>query len=98
MLMTASPGTLYVNAALAVTVVASGFVTVTLTANGCVTGPSGVRAVIEVALTTVTSVAGSAPKITVAPLWKFVPVIVTAVPPVVGPLFGETLLIVREGS
>ena len=68
MLMTASAGTVYMNAPVAVPCVASGFVTVTSTASCCVAGPSGVCAVIDVALTTVTSVAGSAPKVTVAPL------------------------------
>jgi hypothetical protein len=38
----------------------------------------------------VTPVAAMPPKVTVAPLTKFVPVMVTAVPPAVGPLFGET--------
>jgi hypothetical protein len=39
-------------------------------------------------------VAAVTPNITVAPDAKFVPVIVTAVPPVAGPLFGLTLLTV----
>lgn len=56
--------------------------------------PAGVVAVICVALTTTTLVAAAAPKVTVAPVVKFVPVIVTGVPPVVGPLFGETALTV----
>ena len=34
------------------------------------------------------------PNVTVAPAAKFVPVIVTAVPPAVDPLFGETLVTV----
>lgn len=46
---------------------------------------------IVVLLTTTTFVAEAAPKVTVAPLAKFVPVIVTDVPPVVGPLEGLTL-------
>jgi hypothetical protein len=50
--------------------------------------------VIDVLLTTITLVAAVLPKVTVAPLAKLVPVIVTAVPPVVGPLFGETLVTV----
>ena len=49
---------------------------------------------IEVALTTVTFVAAVPPKLTVAPLAKFVPVIVTLVPPLVDPVLGETLFTV----
>jgi hypothetical protein len=51
-------------------------------------------AVIEVLLTTTTLVAAVPPNVTVAPVAKFVPVIVTPVPPAVGPLFGDTLLTV----
>jgi len=63
------------------------FVTATVTAPAL---PAGVVAVIDVALTTVTFVAATPPNITVAPEAKFVPVIVTAVPPAVVPLFGLT--------
>jgi hypothetical protein len=42
----------------------------------------------------VTDVALAAPKVTVAPDWKFVPLIVTAVPPAVEPELGEMLVIV----
>ena len=50
--------------------------------------PSGVVAVIEVALTTVTPVAAAPPMVTpVAPV-KLVPVMVTACPPAAGPLEG----------
>ena len=50
---------------------------------------AGVVAVIEVALTTAKPVAATPPTVTdVAPV-KFVPVMVTAVPPAVGPLAGE---------
>ena len=59
-------------------------------------GPSGVRAVIEVGLTTTTSSPRARRTVTVAPLWKFVPVMVTRVPPVVGPVFGATLPIVAR--
>ena len=45
-----------------------------------------------VLFTTTTLVAAAAPNVTVAPAAKFVPVIVTAVPPAVDPLLGETLL------
>jgi hypothetical protein len=63
------------------------FVTATVTAPALT---AGVVAVIVVALTTVTPVAAADPNVTVAPDAKFVPVIVTAVPPAVVPLFGDT--------
>jgi hypothetical protein len=66
-------------------------VTVTVTAP---TLPAGVVAVIVVLFTTTTFVAAVLPNVTVAPAAKFVPVIVTAVPPAVDPLFGATLLTV----
>jgi hypothetical protein len=64
-------------------------VTVTVTAPAL---PAGVVAVIEVLLTTTRLVAAVAPNVTVAPVAKLVPVIVTAVPPAVGPPIGEILL------
>ena len=73
---------------------APGFVTVTVTAPAL---PAGVLAVICVPLTTTTLVAAVAPNVTVAPAAKFAPVIVTAVPPVVGPDAGVTLLTVGAG-
>jgi len=66
-------------------------VTVTVTAPAL---PAGVVAVIVVLLTTTTLVAAVLPNVTVAPEAKFVPVIVTAVPPEVEPLFGLILLTV----
>src|SRR6185436_8032896 len=63
------------------------FVIVTLT------GPAacaGTVAVIEVLLTTVTFVAALESNFTVAPALKFVPVILTDVPPTVDPVLGET--------
>jgi hypothetical protein len=42
-------------------------------------------------------VAAVPPNVTPAPAWNPVPVIVTAVLPVVGPLFGDTLLTVGAG-
>src|SRR4029077_8573087 len=66
-------------------------VTVTVTAPAL---PAGVVAVIVVPFTTTTFVAAAAPNVTVAPAAKFVPVIVTDVPPNVEPLLGETLLTV----
>jgi hypothetical protein len=47
-------------------------------------------AVIEVALTTVTSVAAAPPIVTAVAPVKFVPVIVTEVPPRVDPVAGDT--------
>jgi hypothetical protein len=49
-----------------------------------------VVAVIVVLFVTETFVAAVLPNVTVAPAAKFVPVIVTTVPPPVGPLFGFT--------
>ena len=66
-------------------------VTVTVTAPAA---PAGVVAVIDVLLTTTTLVAAVDPNVTVAPAAKFVPVIVTEVPPAATPLFGLTLLTV----
>ena len=48
----------------------------------------------DVLLATTTLVAAVPPNVTVAPVAKFVPVIVTAVPPAVGPVFGDTLVTV----
>jgi len=66
-------------------------VTVTVTAP---TLPPGVVAVMVVPFVTTTFVAAVPPNVTVAPAAKFVPVIVTAVPPATGPLFGATLVTV----
>ena len=55
---------------------------------------AGVVAVIDVPLTTVTFVATVPPNVTVAPERKFVPVMVTAVPPLVDPELGEIAVIV----
>ena len=60
--------------------------------------PAGVVAVMVVLFTTATLVAAVLPNVTVAPAAKFVPVIVTAVPPAVVPLFGETLLTVGAAT
>ena len=68
-----------------------GLVTVTVTGPEL---PAGVVAVIEVLLTTTTLLAAVPPNVTGAPAAKFVPVIVTAVPPAVDPLLGLTLLTV----
>ena len=68
-----------------------------LTVTVTVTAPAlhaGVLAVMVVLFTTTTLVAAVPPNVTVAPAAKFVPVIVTAVPPDVDPLFGDMLLTV----
>ena len=65
-----------------------------------VTAPAvwaGVVVVIEVLFTTVTPVAAVPPRLTVAPVWKLVPVMVMAVPPATGPLVGKTDATVGAG-
>ena len=74
-----------------VPVCVSGLVTTTLTAPAAC---AGVVAVMEVLLPNVTPVAAVPPKVTVAPDTKFVPVIVTGVPPAVVPDVGEIELTV----
>ena len=69
-------------------------VTTTLTAPAAC---AGAVAVIEVAFTTFTPVAAVPPKLTAVPVRKPVPVIVTAVPPLVLPEDGETLVTVGAG-
>jgi len=62
------------------------------------TVPAGVTAVIEVEDTTVTEVAAAPPMVTpVAPV-KLVPVIVTLVPPAVGPELGEIAVTVGAAT
>ncbi len=81
----------YVKHAVHVPLWVSGFVTITSTApEAC----AGVVAEMLVAFTTVTELAAAPPKLTVAGATKPVPVIVTAVPPAVEPLFGFTLVTV----
>ena len=63
------------------------FVTETVTAPAV---PGGVVAVMLVLLTTFTPVACALPNFTMAPETKFVPPIVTAVPPPTAPPFGVT--------
>ena len=60
--------------------------------------PGGVVHVIDVAETTVTLVQAEPPTVTVAPLTKFVPVIVIAVPPAVEPDVGFTDVTVGEAA
>jgi hypothetical protein len=59
---------------------------------------AGVVTSIWVELTKIMSVTAVPPKVTVAPRTKFVPVIVTTVPPVSGPLVGATEVTVGAGS
>ena len=77
-----------------VPVLVSVLVTTTLTAPAAW---AGVVAVIEVLFTTVTPVAAMPSKLAVAPVRKPVPVIVTAVPPLVLPEDGETPVTVGAG-
>src|SRR3989442_4532588 len=70
---------------------------VTITSTGPATC-AGVVALICVALTTLTLVAGVPPTVTVALASKFVPVIVIAVPPAIGPEVGLTPVTVGAGG
>ena len=70
-----------------------GVVTVTCT----VPEPAGEVAVILVADSTLTPVAALAPNLTVLAPVRFVPVIVTEVPPAAGPLVGSTFVTVGAG-
>ena len=58
---------------------------------------AGVVAVIDTLLTTVTFEAGVPPTLTVAPVRKFVPVIVTPVLPAAGPVLGAIEVTVGAG-
>ena len=78
-----------------VPVCVSGLVTTTLTAPAAC---AGVVAVIEVLLPKLTPVAAVPPIVTVAPDTKFVPVIVTGVPPNVVPDAGEIDVTVVQGA
>ena len=70
-------------------------VTVTFTAPA---DPAGVVTVMVVALLTVTLVPVFAPKFTVSPVTKLLPVIVTTVPPPTGPLVGVRLVTVGAAT
>ena len=87
-------GTTYVNA-LGIDTVPPEVVTATVFAPAV---PTGVNAVIEVALTTTTLVAGAPPTVTLLAPVKFVPVIVIAVPAANGPDDGLTLAIVGAAT
>jgi hypothetical protein len=61
------------------------------------TDPAGDVAVIDVSETTLNVVAGVLPKLTAVAPVKLVPVIVTTVPPAVGPLVGDRPVTVGAG-
>jgi hypothetical protein len=67
--------------------------TTSTTPDGC----AAVVAVIDVPLTTVTPVAAVPPSFTIDPARKPVPVMVTGVPPLVGPEAGEIAVTVGAG-
>ena len=69
-----------------------------VTVTSAVPLPVGIMAVIWVSLSTETIVAAVEPNVTVAPVTKFVPVMLTEVPPDVDPLLGLTLLTVGAGA
>ena len=60
--------------------------------------PAGDVAEMVEPFSTVTLVAALAPKVTVAPAAKLVPVMVTAVPPLVGPVAGPIPVTVGVGA
>ena len=72
----------------------SGLLTTTFTAPAAW---AAVVAVIDVLLPTTTVFAAIPPRLTVAPNWNPVPVIVTPVPPLVGPEFGAIAVTVGAG-
>ncbi len=67
-----------------------GVVTATATAPAALPGAIGVVALIWVALSTTTPVAATPPNVTAVAPDKVVPVMVTAVPPAIGPALGAT--------
>ena len=69
-----------------------------MTTTTAVPVPAGVVAVIWVAESTGTPVAGAPPIVTVAPSTKFSPVMVTTVPPASGPLPGEMPVTTGAGT
>ena len=79
-----------------VALVPAGVVTVTSTVPMALA--AGAVAVIVVSLTTVKEVAGLEPKLTAVAPRKSVPVMVTLVPPVSGPLLGLRAVTVGAGS
>jgi hypothetical protein len=85
----------YVNPFVRFPLCVSGLVTVTVTAPAAC---AAVVAVMVVLFTTTTFVAPVPPRLAVAPFTKFVPLIVTAVPPATGPLFGFTPVTVGAGN
>ena len=90
-LATLGAGKLYVNAFASIPLCPLALVTVTFTLPAT---PAGVVAVMVMLLTTITEVAAPLPTLTVVPAAKLVPLTVIAVPPVVSPELGVTLLTV----
>ena len=88
-------GALAVKPPLSVAVCPSGLITTTFTGPAVITG---VTTEMMDAESTLTEVPGALPKVTVSPLWKFVPVIVTVVPPVVDPELGVSDTMVGAGA
>jgi len=83
-----------VYALVAVALCWSGFVTTTLTTPGACALVVPVMTVAETAV----AVSATPPTEAVAPVWKFVPLIVRAVLPALVPLAGETDVIVGAGA
>src|SRR5438034_5217780 len=92
--LTVGAGPRYVKQAEQVPLCASGLVTVTVTA------PTACAVVVPVMLVAliVATVRAAPPNETVAPLWKPVPLTVTADPPALAPLFGVTEVTVGGGG
>ncbi len=92
--VTVGAGVPYVYPFTAVAVWLSGFVITTFAGPAA---PAGLTNVSVPAVSTVTDVAALPPTVTAAPVWNPVPVIVTRVPPPVGPNDGFRLVIVGAG-
>jgi hypothetical protein len=69
-----------------------------LTLTSTAPDPAGDTAVTDVGEFTFTPVAAAVPNLTVVALLKFVPLIVTVLPPAVGPVFGLTPVTVGGGA
>lgn len=93
--VTVGAGAVYVYAPARLPLCPLGFVTVIVTAPSAF---AGVVAVMVVLFVKETLVAEALPNVTVAPETKFVPVIVTAVPPAVEPVLGDTPVTVGAGT
>ncbi len=83
-------GPRYVNACATCTPLPSGLSTVRVTTPGAWAGVRATRRVVV----TLETVAATVPNRTTTPAWKFVPAIVTSVPPAMDPLAGAKLVTV----